>query len=89
MVSAYGVGVLSLDSDTYCALYINLPRIRLQRAWDTRAGYLMARSSKQLPASVYEAQAITPELAPIMQAKANRSQSNQNFLADMKAQLGF
>lgn len=88
MVSLYGgYGFLPvpLDYETYCSLWLNIPTIRLQRAWDYKTGMVLTRPATELPLSVYEAQAVSPELAPQMKRQADRAR----FIAEQKRILGW
>jgi hypothetical protein len=95
MVSAYGMDVVSLLGmeeehmryELWCALYLSIPRIRLQKSWDIMTGLRMANSRKPLPSSVYDAQAISPELTEKLQEKGNKSRYQQNIISEMKARI--
>jgi len=42
MTAAYGPGVLDLPFETYAALWLNLPRVRLRRAAEIALGLKLA-----------------------------------------------
>ena len=89
MAGVYGLSSLlgpgGLNYEIYCGLWFNLPRVRLQKSWDFKTGMGMSHTRSPLPRSVYDAQAVTPELAEVLQWSANR----KLLIAKQRALLRF
>lgn len=87
MVGYYGIGILPppISYETYCALYFNLPRVRLQKTWDMKRALSLYHSKETTPLGVLDAQLIHPGLAE----KVYREKWKETYKAQQKALLGW
>jgi hypothetical protein len=80
LAACYGVGALSLPAEQQYALWLMIPRARLQRSADVCLGVLAAAGSGELPRAWADALAAFPEQVDAEHWRLNAERGERDLL---------